>query len=494
MFKLNGFLIISFVFFLILPATSFSEFGFNFGGDEKTPANYFINVKDFGAKGDGKTDDTLAIQAAIDSLCENEIGGGTVYFPPGQYLILGQPGPMDSFQGKVMKNGIMIKDVDKSIARPTGKKGNHRITLRGAGKASVLKGGSKNLIVIRVSTSFVTIKDLTINGGANYKDFGNGVVGMGFVPENMQDALTHSKVNYNVVENVHIGNTQEGILMVCGPDGTGWQSSCYWNSFSNIYLRFMTRGIYLASGVKGSPSNNRNYFENIIMNFMNVGLHIESGDTNTCIHCAINDIFLEETPYTGKVPRKVPTAIVIEEFDKWGLRYSQKNRFYNLPFEGNKRDIENANPRTEFFGINASLKKDFNLWKKPPKIYFGNGQFLNHSGLFIGKKDMLPEPSVALGIESKKKGFLPPRMTVKERNRIRSPLPGLMVYNTTSKSLSVFDGKAWTDTKDSMISFPVLTSKKINKVKAPKRGTIIINESTNKLNYFDGKKWKELSH
>lgn len=39
-----------------------------------------VNVKDFGAVGDGTTDDTVAIQAAIDS-CGT--GGGIVYFPPG---------------------------------------------------------------------------------------------------------------------------------------------------------------------------------------------------------------------------------------------------------------------------------------------------------------------------------------------------------------------------------------------------------------------------
>lgn len=45
-----------------------------------------INVKDFGAVGDGSTDDTLAIQAAID-VFSNNAGTGAVYFPTGTYKV-----------------------------------------------------------------------------------------------------------------------------------------------------------------------------------------------------------------------------------------------------------------------------------------------------------------------------------------------------------------------------------------------------------------------
>ncbi|MEK3717912.1 glycosyl hydrolase family 28-related protein [Paenibacillus sp. FSL R7-0333] len=43
------------------------------------------NVRDFGAKGDGVTDDTAAIQNCIDTAIS--AGGGTIYFPAGTYLL-----------------------------------------------------------------------------------------------------------------------------------------------------------------------------------------------------------------------------------------------------------------------------------------------------------------------------------------------------------------------------------------------------------------------
>ena len=48
------------------------------------PSVPFYHVKDFGATGDGNTKDTDAIRKAISTA--GDAGGGTVYFPAGQYL------------------------------------------------------------------------------------------------------------------------------------------------------------------------------------------------------------------------------------------------------------------------------------------------------------------------------------------------------------------------------------------------------------------------
>lgn len=69
-----------------------------------------VNVKEYGAKGDGITDDTIAIQNAVNSCLD----GGTIYFPSGIYII---DGFVKSYEGGVydlytagikMKNNITV--------------------------------------------------------------------------------------------------------------------------------------------------------------------------------------------------------------------------------------------------------------------------------------------------------------------------------------------------------------------------------------------------
>src|SRR6266480_3942471 len=68
-----------------------------------------VSVKDMGAKGDGITDDTTAIQSVLDCFSQHipgaQVRGATIYFPPGVYLIssplfyYGSPGTGIKLQG-----------------------------------------------------------------------------------------------------------------------------------------------------------------------------------------------------------------------------------------------------------------------------------------------------------------------------------------------------------------------------------------------------------
>ncbi len=56
-----------------------------------------------------------------------------------------------------------------------------------------------------------------------------------------------------------------------------------------------------------------------------------------------------------------------------------------------------------------------------------------------------PDSSAGLEVKFTDKGFLPPRLSTIQMLNIARPAEGLVVYNTTSKTLNVFDGTDWTD-------------------------------------------------
>jgi Pectate lyase superfamily protein len=56
-----------------------------YNGTNWTNQNLTVSVQAYGATGNGSTDDTTAIQNAITAVVN--AGGGTVFFPPGNYKI-----------------------------------------------------------------------------------------------------------------------------------------------------------------------------------------------------------------------------------------------------------------------------------------------------------------------------------------------------------------------------------------------------------------------
>lgn len=95
-----------------------------------------MSVKDFGAKGDGVTNDTLAMQKAIDAA---SVLGKSIYMPSGNYLI----------------SGVLLKGV----------------SLYGDGASISSNGNTSNRYIISESTTnVVEIKGITFNGLKHVQD------------------------------------------------------------------------------------------------------------------------------------------------------------------------------------------------------------------------------------------------------------------------------------------------------------------------------------
>lgn len=74
----------------------------------------YANVQDFGAVGNGVANDTVAVQAAIDSLAAT---GGTVFFPEGTYRIARNVGTNDRWGIKVTASNITLQGNNAFLRR-----------------------------------------------------------------------------------------------------------------------------------------------------------------------------------------------------------------------------------------------------------------------------------------------------------------------------------------------------------------------------------------
>lgn len=120
-------------------------------------SDFSLNVKLFGAKGDGVTDDSQAVNNAIASI---KTSGGTVYFPPGTYIVAGI--------GIFSKVHLKGSGVESTVLKLKNNANQDVIysdsvyTLMGTGST----GGENNF----------SISDLTIDGNrTNNPTAGNGI-------------------------------------------------------------------------------------------------------------------------------------------------------------------------------------------------------------------------------------------------------------------------------------------------------------------------------
>lgn len=176
-----------------------------------------VNVLDYGAVGDGVTDDRAAFQAAVNAVIA--AGRGTVFVPSGTYLINGTASS-DSFL-----NGVLFPWDNNYDIRPY-------LRLVGDGGVTI-KAGSNNMVLFRVSTTFVEISNIRILGNGK-----TNVTGIGVWPENVGNVTLTAPVSqsYFVSHSVTIQDCYIGMDFQPGvTDTSNRQSGCFYHAVYNYH-------------------------------------------------------------------------------------------------------------------------------------------------------------------------------------------------------------------------------------------------------------------
>ncbi len=212
------------------------------GAATRTTSDKFsdsVSIKDFGAVGDGLTDDTVAIQQALAA-------HNAVFVPEGEYLVT---------------STITLDE---------------RQSLIGTGQRSVLKGLDNSFNIIEVVADFARIAYLRIEkGDAGIKLYGSAP----------------RPCVQNAVTDVTIWQSNTGILL---DGGTDTNYPCYWNNFDRVLVEQpAVHGIHLTkSGAGDTPNANKFHACRVYSHGADIsgaGIYVEYGSFNNAfIDCEAN--------------------------------------------------------------------------------------------------------------------------------------------------------------------------------------------------------------
>ena len=211
------------------------------GAETRTSSDKFsdlVSVRDFGAVGDGLTDDTLAIQQALAA-------HDAVFLPSGVYLITA------------------------SITL------GFRQSLLGAGQTAIIKAQSNDFVSVEMAAGYAVLTNLRIEGGQiGIKMFGRD-----------------GECVQNIVSDVQIAGAATGIQL----DGyNDTNKPCYWNHVSRVLIEQPTlHGVHLTLSDDGdTPNANKFYAVRVYSKGASTtgsGFYVEYGQlNNSFIDCEAN--------------------------------------------------------------------------------------------------------------------------------------------------------------------------------------------------------------
>lgn len=197
-----------------------------------------VSVKDFGAKGDGVTDDTAAIQAAITSV---RSVGGRVVVPQGTYLI---------------SNSLNMGD-------ETATYGSFEFVGQGA---PVIKSNNLAAPIIKIGGLLMRLEGLNLQYTSQPTSAQTNAV-----------AIRTYNLAYSVIQSIYIYQVRNGIDQYQGVvAGTG-TNACFSNTISDIVIqRYTGYGVIM---IPTSGGNSGSVWSNIYINYNINGIPSGSGVT-----------------------------------------------------------------------------------------------------------------------------------------------------------------------------------------------------------------------
>lgn len=279
-----------------------------------------VSVKDFGAVGDGVTDDQAAIQAAVDS------GAKRIYFPAGAYF---------------SSQSIKLKHTGAYFRRDTGQ------VFYGDGVFTILTRNQTNVAQGANDVAWNTNAFFSVYGSYNEFQqfrFENCPIAIYFGQDPAQIGIEDSHTSFNKMRNLLIQNCGTGILSASA-------QGHYYNHYETIHIAQCQIAVYFtvhsASPLPSTTdNNNRNTFLNIRAGRCQVGFWLENGDTNSVYSFHCEGCGTTPTNNSYPVPSGLPGSLTTAAF----IIQGDNNDFFGCFHESNDFYVYHDALNTQSFG------------------------------------------------------------------------------------------------------------------------------------------------
>lgn len=266
-----------------------------------------FNVFDYGAVGDGITNDTIAIQNAIDAA--NNAGGGVVLLPAGTYLV-----STSSLTETLWNFGVAWPATDGCLVL------RNNVQLIGEGvNVTTIKSNNANKTVIQIADgNNIKVSNLTVDGSWSGSGAGHGII-----------QLLSTSDNSTVCQNMIF----DGLFITnVGSYGIGIENGNCYNVYQNNIRLYNIGADGLDFKNRGSLQNNTGiYLSNIYIEKYGQRVSLGNGMTGIDIRGVANlnniQIKMVSVATIGHAGIRFRTATAVDPGQQWGAKSSLTN-FY----------------------------------------------------------------------------------------------------------------------------------------------------------------------